>query len=186
MRHYILLALILLSISTLVSAQTAAVASSDADKLRAKQTEQAVFTREKFDPARDAASDLAAAMDRAKSSGKRIILDVGGEWCGWCVYMDKFFYLNPAITKLRDDNFVWIKVNFSEENENRAFLRQFPAPTGYPYLYVLDETGKLLKPLRTASLESGNTYDQKRFKQFLSEWAPKKASTEARENGDSK
>ncbi len=131
----------------------------------------APFTREKFDPLRDPNADLAAAVIAATKTGKRIILDVGGEWCGWCVYMDEFFYENPALAKIRDDNYVWIKVNMSDENENPAFLAPYPVPTGYPHLFVLDETGKMLHSQDTSPLEAGKGYDLAKFTVFIKKWA---------------
>jgi hypothetical protein len=130
------------------------------------------FPREKFDPKRNAKADLAAAIIEAEKSGRRIILDVGGEWCVWCVYMDRFFYENPELTKLRDDNFVWLKVNMSLENENRAFFAGYPPARGYPHLYVLEKDGKLLHSQDTAVLEDGKGYDLPRFTEFLKKWAP--------------
>lgn len=131
------------------------------------------FIREKFDPKRDPKPDLENAVQIATASGKRIILDIGGEWCGWCIYMDKFFYQNPELAKIRNDNFVWVKVNFSEENENAAFLSVFPAPTGYPHLYILDPAGKLLHSHGTSDLEKGDGYDLAKFTDFLRIWSPK-------------
>ena len=133
-----------------------------------------VFPREKFDPSRDPTVDLSAAVELAAKTGKRIVLDVGGEWCGWCVYMDKFFYLNPEIAKIRDENFIWIKVNYSPENENPTFLGAYPVAAGYPHLYVLDETGKLLQSQDTSPLEAGKGYDIVKFTEFLRVWSPKK------------
>src|SRR6266571_595166 len=74
-----------------------------------KKTE--AFPREKFDPARDPKGDVDAAVVKAKAAGKRIILDVGGEWCGWCKYMDRFFYQSAELARIRDENFVWVKIN---------------------------------------------------------------------------
>lgn len=142
-----------------------------------KKTVVKPFSREKFDPLRDPKADLSSAMIAAANENKRIILDVGGEWCGWCIYMDKFFYLNPNVDKLRNDNYVWVKVNMSPENENSAFLASYPAPKGYPHLYVLDETGKLLHSQDTAPLEAGKGYDIAQFTAFLKEWTPKKIDT---------
>jgi len=132
------------------------------------------FSREKFDPLRDPKADLASAVIEATNGNKRIILDVGGEWCVWCVYMDKFFYQNPDLDKLRKDNYVWVKVNMGPENENPAFLSPYPVPKGYPHLYVLDESGKLLHSQDTAPLEAGKGYDLAKFTAFLKEWKPKK------------
>ena len=128
--------------------------------------------REKFDPKRDPAPDLVRAIAEAGKSGKRIILDVGGEWCSWCVYMDKFFLDHPDLLKLRDDNYVWVKVNMSEENENKAFLAPYPEATGYPHLYVLGSDGKLVKSQDTSELEEGNGYNLKKFTEFLQKWSP--------------
>ena len=132
--------------------------------------------REKFDPTRDPKADLETAIAAAAKSGKRIILDVGGEWCGWCIYMDRFFVKNPTLSEIRDDNFVWVKVNMSEQNENRAFLSSYPEPRGYPHLYVLTKTGKLLHSHDTSDLENGKIYDLARFTRFLKTWSPKKAN----------
>jgi len=132
------------------------------------------FVREKFDPTRDPKIDLQKAVELAAKDGKRIILDVGGEWCGWCVYMDKFIAENAELAKLRDAGFVWVKVNFSEENENKAFLSPYPQPTGFPHLYVLDEKGKLVYSEDTSGLEKGEEYDLAKFIKFLQTWSPKK------------
>ncbi len=142
-------------------------------KPAAKPTDD-TFAREKFDPKRDPKLDLAAAVAAASKSRKRIVLDVGGEWCGWCVYMDRFFVQNAELGRFRDENFVWVKVNFSEENENPLFLAAYPAATGYPHLYVLDEIGKLLQSQDTSPLEAGKGYDLAKFTEFLKTWAPKK------------
>lgn len=137
------------------------------------------FTREKFDPTRDPKIDLEKTVGIAAKSGKRIILDVGGEWCGWCVYMDRFFYQNPALAKLRNDNYVWVKVNFGPENENPIFLAAYPTATGYPHLYVLDETGKLLHSQDTSLLEEGKGYNLTKFTEFIKKWVPKKETPAA-------
>lgn len=133
------------------------------------------FVRERFDPKRDPKADLAAAVVTATKDNKRIILDVGGEWCGWCVYMDKFFHQNPGLDKLRKENYVWLKVNMSPENENQTFLAPYPVPNGYPHLYVLDTDGNLLHSQDTAPLEAGKGYNLTKFTAFLKAWAPTKA-----------
>lgn len=142
----------------------------------AKPTETP-FVREKFDPLRDPKADLAEAVITATKENKRIILDIGGEWCGWCVYMDKFFYQNPKLDKLRNDNYVWIKVNMSEENENPAFLSAYPTINGYPHLYVLEADGKLLHSQDTSPLEARKGYDLAKFTAFLKAWVPKRVES---------
>ena len=137
------------------------------------------FVREQFDPKRDPIADLDAAVITATKENKRIILDVGGEWCGWCVYMDQFFFQNPALDKIRNENYVWVKVNMSPENENTTFLAPYPVPSGYPHLYVLDETGKLLHSQDTSPLEAGKGYNLAKFTTFLKAWVPKKKAAKS-------
>ncbi len=133
-----------------------------------------------FDPARNPADDLETAKIEAKRGGKRIILDVGGEWCSWCHLMDQFVEGDAEVRRLRDANYVWMKVNYSEDNENTAFLAQFPEVKGYPHLFVLDADGQLLHSQFTGELElakdKGKGYDRARFLALLQQWAPGNAA----------
>lgn len=128
-----------------------------------------------FDPARDPVADLETAKVEAKRGGKRILLDVGGEWCSWCHILDDFIGGDGELRSFRDANFVWVKVNYSPENENQAFLSQYPEIKGYPHIFVLDNDGKLLHSQFTGELEKGKSYDKKKFFDFLKAWAPPKA-----------
>lgn len=129
-----------------------------------------IFKREKFDPKRNAELDVKNAIAKATKEKKRIILDVGGEWCGWCIHMDEFLEKNSELKKLRVENYIWVKVNFSEENENEAVLSKYPHIIGFPHLFVLDSDGTLLFSQDTSELESGNTYNYDKFMDFLLKW----------------
>jgi len=126
----------------------------------------------KFDPARDAAADVATAAKQAKAQGKRVLVDVGGEWCAWCHILDRFVDANADVRSLRDAGYVWVKVNWSRENKNEALLSRWPKIQGYPHLFVLDGDGKLLHSQDTGSLESGKDYDRAKVVAFLKAWAP--------------
>ena len=127
----------------------------------------------KFDPTRDAAKDIDAAVAEAKRAGKHVILDVGGEWCGWCHALDRYFREHPQILAVREKHYVWLKVNYSPENKNTAVLSRYPAIPGYPHFFVLDQQGKLLQSQGTAVLEKGPSYDDDKMTEFLLKWAPK-------------
>ncbi len=125
-----------------------------------------------FDPARDPVADLETAKVEARRGGKRIVLDVGGEWCSWCHLLDAFMEGDSELRRFRDGNYVWMKVNYSEENENAEFLARFPEIKAYPHLFVLDAEGQLLHSQFTGDLEKGKGYDRAKFDAFLKAWAP--------------
>lgn len=127
--------------------------------------------QEKFDPSRDAAADIKAGVAIAKKSGKRVILDVGGEWCPWCKKLDKMFREDEDVAKILKDNYVVVKVNFSQENENKTVLSRYPEISGYPHLFVLDSNGKLLHSQDTGLLETGDHHDHDKVMTFLKKWA---------------
>jgi thiol:disulfide interchange protein len=126
----------------------------------------------KFDPARDPAKDVAAAAAAAKTQGKRVLVDVGGEWCVWCHLMDDFIAANADVRAAIDANYIVVKVNWSPQNKNEAFLGTLPKIKGYPHLFVLDGDGKLVHSQETDVLEQGRGYDKARFLAFLRRYAP--------------
>jgi thiol:disulfide interchange protein len=125
-----------------------------------------------FDPKRNPDRDLATAVAQAKAEGKRVLVDVGGEWCSWCHLMDRFFAQDAEARALRDANYVWVKINYSPENKNARFLSRWPKIAGYPHLFVLDASGKLLHSQDTSELESGKGYSRERLSAFLERWKP--------------
>lgn len=124
-----------------------------------------------FDPKRDAAKDIADAIAKAKKVQKRVLIDVGGEWCPWCHKLEEFFEANKDVTEFRDKNFVTVKVNWSPENKNEAALAKYPKIPSFPHLFVLDSSGKLLKAQDTGELESGDHHDRDKVLNFLKKWA---------------
>lgn len=125
-----------------------------------------------YDPKRDTAEDIQDAIKEAQRTNKRILLEVGGEWCGWCHTLDRFFQGNPDLLFLRDKNFVTVKINFSRDNENKELLSHYPAIPGYPHIFVLDAEGKLLHSQDTSELENGKSYNLEKLTAFLTNWAP--------------
>jgi hypothetical protein len=127
-----------------------------------------------YDPKRDPDKDLEMAEAAAAQGHKRILVDVGGDWCIWCRRLDQFFATNADVRAVRDANFVVLKINMSPQNENYAFLHRFAEIPGYPFIFVLDESGKVLATEDTNDLENGSTgYDAGRVKKFLSSWQAK-------------
>ncbi|MBI1936512.1 MAG: thioredoxin family protein [Ignavibacteriales bacterium] len=131
--------------------------------------------REKFDPNRDPFMDLKNAQVEAKRANKKIMLDVGGEWCIWCHRLDAFIESSEEIKNYLHENFIFVKVNYSEENKNEKFLSRYSKIEGYPHLFVLDSKGKELHSQNTGLLEKEKSYDTDKIMEFLKKWTMKKS-----------
>jgi thiol:disulfide interchange protein len=146
-----------LRLAAVIGMLSVAMAASAADKL--------------FDPTRDSAKDLHAAVEQAQREQKNILMDVGGNWCPWCILVDRTLAEDPELHTLLEKNYIVLRVNFSQENENVAFLSNYPKATGYPAWYVLSPSGKLLKAEDTSELEQthqlGAGYNKDALKSFL-------------------
>lgn len=120
-----------------------------------------------YDASRDPAKDLQDAIALATKTNKRILLEVGGDWCVYCNIMDETFESHPQLRKLRDANFVTLKVNFSKENPNEAFLSHYPKIADYPHFFVLDSKGAFLFSQPTHKFEHGKSYNVGKIESFL-------------------
>ncbi len=118
-------------------------------------------------PEADPVTDLAAAMQAASLENKMIMMIVGGDWCSWCHVMSRFFTENETVRDKLLSNFIMLKVNMSEENENDVFLSNYPIINGYPHIFMLSAKGDLSASVNTAKLESGNSYSIVKFTELL-------------------
>jgi thiol:disulfide interchange protein len=132
-----------------------------------------VYSVSEYSPERDPARDLEMTIARAKQENKRILIQVGGEWCGWCHLMNDYFHQNAKVASALENGFIIMKVNFSQENKNEGFLKKYPQISGYPYLFVLENDGSLLHAQETGRLEEGRGYSETAMLEFLKKWTPK-------------
>jgi len=141
---------------------------------RAQSTPEPVYSVDKYDPTRNATADLDQTISQARQSNKRILLEVGGNWCGWCRALEKFIHTTPSVAAALNSNYLIMKVNMSEENRNQEFLSRFPKIKGYPHIFVLEKDGALLHSQDTGPLEEAKSYSERALLDFLARWAPKK------------
>lgn len=127
---------------------------------------------DRFDARRDAAADLQRALTLAGQEGKRVFVDLGGEWCTWCHVFDRFIAASPEVRRTLDAHFVFLKVNYSPQNKNEALLSRWPKARGYPHFYLLDASGNVIASQPSAALESGNDYDEAKVLAFLRRHVP--------------
>lgn len=133
-----------------------------------------VYSVKDYDPKRNPAKDLEATIKQARAANRKILVQVGGDWCGWCKRLQAFFHEKPELAKALNAGFVIMKVNYSEKNENEKFLSQYPEIAAFPHLFVLDAEGKLLKSQDAEIFEKQRSYDEEKLLAFLIKWSAAK------------
>lgn len=123
-----------------------------------------------YDPIRDPAADGRAAIALAKQSNRKVLIEVGGDWCSWCHVLDRFIKANPEVNKRLYETFVVLKVNVSEENRNADFMAALPPTMGYPHMYVADTSGAILHSQDTGEFLVRGGYSVIPFMAFLDRW----------------
>ena len=123
------------------------------------------------------------ALSTAKSEGKFVVCQVGGNWCPWCLLFADFISKDSTITQLIEDNFVYIHVNYNPRQSGDAAKAQQastmlkrlgnPSRFGYPVFVILDEKGKVIHIQDSSFLEEGKGYNRDKVLRFFRNWTPK-------------
>jgi thiol:disulfide interchange protein len=123
-----------------------------------------------YDAKRDPAADLKLAISKAQAENKRILLDIGGDWCVWCHILDDYLGRNKSVGDAFAASFVVLKIQWSLDHRNEAFLAAYPEAEGYPHFYILDASGAYLGQQPTGDLERGDSYNRMKMLAFAEKW----------------
>ena len=135
-----------------------------------------------YDESIDPMEQIDKALAVAKSDGKFVVCQVGGNWCPWCLRFADFAETNEAVSKMIGENFVLIHVNYNprkaggeEAAQKAAKLMERldnPARFGFPVFVVLDANGKVLHTQDSSFLEEDKGYSEKKVLRFFKNWTP--------------
>lgn len=128
-----------------------------------------------YNPVADAAADLKTAVAQAEKEGKHVFVQIGGNWCVWCLRFNELVTKNDTLSREVNTNFVVVHVNYSKENKNEQVLASlgYPQRFGFPVFVILDGKGNRLHTQNSAYLESGKGHSSQKVLEFLNHWAPK-------------
>jgi len=127
-----------------------------------------------YDESLDGSKQIAEAQVIAKKDHKRILLQFGANWCGWCHKLHKLFGSDKAISAELKADYVVVLVDVNKDH-NKDLLTKYRAQAlGLPCIAILDLDGKHLTTKNTAELEEGDHHSPTKVLTFLKEWAPKK------------
>ncbi len=127
-----------------------------------------------YHPEANAQEDITKLVEQAEKEGKHLVLQVGGNWCGWCIKFHDFIQMDSSINALVNENYLIYHLNYSAENKNESVLEdyQFPQRFGFPVFVILDGKGNRIHTQDSALLESGKGYDSKKVYNFFKGWSP--------------
>jgi len=127
-----------------------------------------------YHPSDDAKTEIANAVKKAATEGKHVLLQLGGNWCGWCKLFDKKVTANDTLRAAMEENYVVYHVNYSQENMNEEVfaLLGYPQRFGFPVFVILDGKGNRLHTQNSAYLEEGKGHSTKKVLEFFKHWSP--------------
>jgi thiol:disulfide interchange protein len=130
-----------------------------------------------FDVHADGEAQIAAAIGKAASENRRVLLDFGANWCIWCRRLHATFETDPSVSKALKDGFVVVMVDVNTrngENRNAGVNEKYgnPIQHGIPVLVILESSGKQLTTKDSGDFEEGDRHSPVKILAFLSNWAP--------------
>jgi len=134
-----------------------------------------------YDPKADAAADLELAIKKAGAENKFVLIQAGGDWCGWCIEFERFCKADRQIDSAIRSSFVQYHLNYSKENRNESLFARYGYPQrfGFPVLIILNGKGERIHTQSSEYLEDGKkSYDPKKVFNFLKLWSPKALAPE--------
>ncbi|MFH0945948.1 MAG: thioredoxin family protein [Planctomycetota bacterium] len=126
-----------------------------------------------YDEQADGEALVTAALENARLHNRRVLIQWGANWCGWCHRLHDLFEQDRAVHAelIREYDLVLLDVGKRDRNLDLAEKYGVDLKNGLPYLTVLDAEGKVVTHQETGALESTDEkvkgHDKERVLAFL-------------------
>ena len=179
----ILMAAVLLVVTTIVCCIHVRGQILDGPGMEREVTEQPTKSLKKvYNEEINPIEQIDQAVAKAKAEGKFVVCQVGGNWCPWCLKFADFITNDTAISKVIDENFEYIHVNYNprksqgpeQVEQGKALMKRLDnaGRFGFPVFVILNEEGKILHIQDSSFLEEGEGYNQEKVLRFFKNWTP--------------
>lgn len=132
-----------------------------------------VVTRTPYNDKANADADVEAAFARAKKSGKRVLIDLGGNWCGDCIVLANFMQL-PEMKSFVAAHFEVVAVDVGRFDKNLQVPARFGITKrleGVPSVIIAEPDGKFVNPGHISALSDARHMTPQAISDWLAQWA---------------
>lgn len=112
-----------------------------------------------YDESADAKEQIADALANAKKNNRRVLIQWGANWCGWCHRLHALFEGEAAVKRTLSYEYDVVLVDIGKWDKHMDLASGYGADlasSGVPYLTILDADGKPLANQETGSLEEAS------------------------------
>ncbi len=125
-----------------------------------------------FDEQTSGKSLVNAALARAKTEHKDVVLLFGANWCPYCRQLHKLLESNPAVHEVVNRSFIVVPIDVgtSSRNRNTDIIDRYDSNVftdGTPSVVILDAEGKRLAPTKSNPWSAKNPIEEARVLAFL-------------------
>jgi thiol-disulfide isomerase/thioredoxin len=132
-----------------------------------------IVERAPYDDHANADTAVANAFARAKKSGKRVFIDMGGNWCGDCIILSNFMEL-PEIKAFVKAHYEVAVVNVGRFDTNLQIPARFGITQrleGVPAVIIAEPNGKFVNPGHVAALADARSMMPQAIADWIAQWA---------------
>jgi thiol:disulfide interchange protein len=126
-----------------------------------------------YDENADANAAVANAFARAKAEHKRVLIDLGGNWCADCRILAGVMAL-PEVQRFTAAHYVVVSVDVGRFNRNLQIPARFGITQrleGVPSVLITDPDGRLIDAGHIAALADARSMTPQAIADWLAEWA---------------
>lgn len=130
-----------------------------------------------YDKKADATAHVREAFERAKQSGKRVLVDFGANWCPDCRILAGVLEL-PEVKSFLAMHYEVVNVDVGRFDRNMALVRRFGIAqlSGVPTIVIANADGTPVTMTTSADLAGPQGVTPQAIADWLARWAPKKTA----------
>jgi thiol:disulfide interchange protein len=132
-----------------------------------------VVLTQPYDEGANADAAVAAAFTRAQKSHKRVLIDLGGNWCVDCIVLANFLKL-PEMQRFMTAHYEVVTVDVGRFNRNLQIPARFGITKrleGVPALLIATPDGKLVNGADVFATASASEMTPKSVADYLTKYA---------------